>query len=100
MVNPNTKAFMIAYDDMQAIYKGRRRPVWSQLGIEAKGRTRVLKVNYRNTAQILGRVKHKYGFRVRATPRSVTAQSDGTDLSCCGFRFPPRDIMHATECTC
>jgi hypothetical protein len=36
MVNPNTKAFMIAYDDMQAIYKGRRRPVWSQLGIEAK----------------------------------------------------------------
>jgi hypothetical protein len=54
MVNPNTKAFMIAYDDMQAIYKGRRRPVWSQLGIEAKGRTRVLKVNYRNTVQILG----------------------------------------------
>src|SRR5215831_12848095 len=54
MVNPNTKAFMIAYDDMQAIYKGRRRPVWSQLGIEAKGRTRVLKVNYRNTLQILG----------------------------------------------
>jgi hypothetical protein len=53
MVNPNTKAFMIAYDDMQAIYKGRRRPVWSQLGIEAKGRTRVLKVNYRNTVQIL-----------------------------------------------
>jgi hypothetical protein len=54
MVNPDTKAFMIAYDDMQAIYKGRRRPVWSQLGIEAKGRTRVLKVNYRNTVQILG----------------------------------------------
>ncbi len=54
MVNPNTKAFLIAYDDMQAIYKGMGRPVWSQLGIEAKGRTRVLKVNYRNTAQILG----------------------------------------------
>jgi superfamily I DNA/RNA helicase len=53
MVNPNTKAFMIAYDDMQAIYKGMTRPVWSQLGIEAKGRTRVLKINYRNTVQIL-----------------------------------------------
>jgi len=49
MVNPNTKAFLIAYDDMQAIYKGMGRPVWSQLGIEAKGRTRVLKINYRNT---------------------------------------------------
>ena len=54
MVNPNTKAFLIAYDDMQAIYKGMGRPVWSQLGIEAKGRTRVLKINYRNTVQILG----------------------------------------------
>ena len=54
MVHPSTKAFMIAYDDMQAIYKGRARPVWSQLGIEAKGRTRVLKINYRNTVQILG----------------------------------------------
>ena len=54
MVNPDTRAMMICYDDMQAIYKGRTRPVWSQLGIEAKGRTTVLKVNYRNTAQILG----------------------------------------------
>lgn len=53
MVNPTTRAFMIVYDDMQAIYKGRGRPVWRQLGIEAKGRTRVLKVNYRNTVQIL-----------------------------------------------
>jgi len=53
MVDPKTKAFMVAYDDMQAIYKGRERPVWSRLGIEAKGRTTVLKVNYRNTVQIL-----------------------------------------------
>jgi hypothetical protein len=53
MVNPDTKSLMIAYDDMQAIYKGRARPVWSQLGIEAKGRTTVLKINYRNTVQIL-----------------------------------------------
>ncbi|MDF0498265.1 NERD domain-containing protein [Bradyrhizobium yuanmingense] len=44
---------MVVYDDIQAIYKGRERPVWSQLGIEAKGRTTVLKVNYRNTAQIV-----------------------------------------------
>jgi len=53
MVNPDTKALMIVYDDAQAIYKGRKRPVWKQLGIEAAGRTSVLKVNYRNTAQIL-----------------------------------------------
>lgn len=53
MVNPDTKSLMIVYDDAQAIYKGRARPVWKQLGIEASGRTTVLKVNYRNTAQIL-----------------------------------------------
>jgi hypothetical protein len=53
MVNPRTSALMVVYDDIQAIYKGRARPVWSQLGIEAKGRTTVLKINYRNTAQIL-----------------------------------------------
>lgn len=53
MVNPDTKSLMIVYDDAQAIYKGRSRPVWKQLGIEAAGRTTVLKVNYRNTSQIL-----------------------------------------------
>jgi hypothetical protein len=54
IVNPNTKAFLITYDDMQAIYKGMGRPVWSQLSVKANGRTRALKANYRNTAQILG----------------------------------------------
>lgn len=53
MVNPRTKALMVVYDDIQAIYKGRERPVWKQLGIEASGRTTILKVNYRNTAQIV-----------------------------------------------
>lgn len=57
MVNPSTRALMVVYDDAQAIYKGRVRPVWSQLGIEAKGRTTVLRVNYRNTAQILALAK-------------------------------------------
>jgi superfamily I DNA/RNA helicase len=53
MVNPRTRALMVVYDDIQAIYRGRERPVWKQLGIEAKGRTTVLKINYRNTAQIV-----------------------------------------------
>lgn len=53
MVNPRTKALMVVYDDIQAIYKGRECPVWKQLGIEASGRTTVLKVNYRNTSQII-----------------------------------------------
>jgi hypothetical protein len=67
MVNPDTKALMIVYDDAQAIYKGRTRPVWKQLGIEAAGRTTVLKVNYRNTAQIL-RFAHKFAADVIGAP--------------------------------
>lgn len=54
IVDPDRRALMVVYDDMQAIYKGRARPVWKQLGIDAKGRTTVLKINYRNTSQILG----------------------------------------------
>ena len=67
MVNPDTNALMIVYDDAQAIYKGRKRPVWKQLGIEAAGRTSVLKVNYRNTAQIL-RFARKFAADVIGAP--------------------------------
>ena len=67
MVNPDTKALMIVYDDAQAIYKGRKRPVWKQLGIDAAGRTTVLKVNYRNTAQIL-RFARKFAADVIGAP--------------------------------
>ena len=67
MVNRDTKALMIVYDDAQAIYKGRKRPVWKQLGIEAAGRTTVLKVNYRNTAQIL-RFARKFAADVIGAP--------------------------------
>jgi Nuclease-related domain/AAA domain/UvrD-like helicase C-terminal domain len=75
MVNPSTKAFMIAYDDMQAIYKGRARPVWSQLGIEAKGRTRVLKINYRNTAQILAFARH-FAAEILGAPGVAADEED------------------------
>jgi superfamily I DNA/RNA helicase len=67
MVDPDKRSLLIAYDDMQAIYKGRARPVWKQLGIEAQGRTTVLKVNYRNTAQILGFAR-KFAADIIAAP--------------------------------
>jgi len=79
MVNPDTRALMIAYDDMQAIYKGRARPVWSQLGIEAKGRTTVLKVNYRNTAQIL-RFARRFAADVIGAPGTRADDEDAVLL--------------------
>jgi superfamily I DNA/RNA helicase len=70
---------MIAYDDMQAIYKGRARPVWSQLGIEAKGRTTVLKINYRNTSQIL-RYARRFAADVIGAPGVRADEEDAVLL--------------------
>jgi hypothetical protein len=75
MVNPDTQALMIVYDDAQAIYKGRKRPVWKQLGIEAAGRTTVLKMNYRNTAQIL-RFARKFAADVIGAPGVCAGNED------------------------
>ncbi|HEU0200892.1 MAG TPA: 3'-5' exonuclease, partial [Burkholderiaceae bacterium] len=79
MVSPDTRALMIAYDDMQAIYKGRSRPVWSQLGIEAKGRTTVLKINYRNTSQIL-RFARRFAADVIGAPGIRADEEDAVLL--------------------
>lgn len=57
IVDPDKRSLLIVYDDAQAIYKGRKRPVWSHLGIDARGKTTVLKINYRNTSQILSFAK-------------------------------------------
>lgn len=43
--------FIIVADSAQNIYK--RRFSWKSAGIQAQGRTRILRVNYRNTRQIL-----------------------------------------------
>lgn len=58
MIDPDKRSLMIVYDNAQAIFKGREMPVWKRLGIEAQGRTTVLKINYRNTTQILSFAKH------------------------------------------
>jgi hypothetical protein len=57
MVDPDRRSLMIVYDNAQAIFKGREMPVWRRLGIDARGRTTVLKLNYRNTAPILSFAK-------------------------------------------
>jgi hypothetical protein len=54
MVDPATKSLLILYDDAQSIYQQRRRKMnFARLGIEAQGRTEVLKINYRNTTEVL-----------------------------------------------
>jgi superfamily I DNA/RNA helicase len=55
MVDSATNCLLLLYDDAQSIYQRRRAQQFSfkSLGIQAQGRTTILKINYRNTRQIL-----------------------------------------------
>jgi len=55
MVDPKTNSLLVLYDDAQSIYGDAKRKKFSfkQVGIQAQGRTTILKVNYRNTDEIL-----------------------------------------------
>ncbi len=56
MVDPRSNALMVLYDDAQSIYEHANKQKFSfkSLGIQAQGRTTILKINYRNTQEILG----------------------------------------------
>lgn len=54
MVSPNTNSLLLLYDDAQSIYGQQKRDFsFKSVGIQAQGRTTILKVNYRNTQEIL-----------------------------------------------
>ena len=55
MVDPLTNSLLLLYDDAQSIYERQRSKQFSfkSVGIQAQGRTTVLKINYRNSRQIL-----------------------------------------------
>ena len=59
MVDPASNSLLLLFDDAQSIYDrqhprdGSKKFSFKSLGIQAQGRTTVLKINYRNTRQIL-----------------------------------------------
>jgi superfamily I DNA/RNA helicase len=55
MVDPTTNSLLLLYDDAQSIYERARSKTFSfkSVGVQAQGRTTILKINYRNTKQIL-----------------------------------------------
>lgn len=55
MIDPQTNSLLLLYDDAQSIYGVTNRPKFSfaSVGIQARGRTSVLRINYRNTAEVL-----------------------------------------------
>jgi len=59
MVNPVTNALLVLYDDAQSIYQKKRRKFnFANVGIQAVGRSSILKLNYRNTAEVLALAMH------------------------------------------
>ncbi|MGQ4809241.1 ATP-dependent DNA helicase Rep [Candidatus Entotheonellaceae bacterium PAL068K] len=61
MVDKETDSFLLLYDDAQSIYSKKSHLDFSlsSVGIQARGRTTVLKLNYRNTDEIL-RFAHRF----------------------------------------
>jgi superfamily I DNA/RNA helicase len=56
MVDPETNSLLVLYDSAQNIYgksKKSRQFSFKSVGIQASGRTTILRINYRNTKQIL-----------------------------------------------
>ncbi len=55
MIDPDTNSLLVLYDDAQNINGSatRRKFTWKSLGVQAQGRTTILKLNYRNTLEIL-----------------------------------------------
>ncbi len=55
MVDPETNNLLLLYDDVQSIYRNTAGLGFSMIaaGIQAQGRTTILRLNYRNTREIL-----------------------------------------------
>jgi superfamily I DNA/RNA helicase len=55
MVDPATNSLLLLYDDAQSIYGKKRSSGFSfkSVGVQAQGRTTILRMNYRNTNEIL-----------------------------------------------
>lgn len=108
MVDPTTDSLLLLYDDAQSIYKTRRpRFALSSVGIKAKGRTTILRLNYRNTREILS---FAYDFASAfLTPEEadddniplIRPEAAGQSGPAPAFRFrssPNAEVASAVEC--
>jgi len=76
MPHPDRASLLVLYDDAQNLYgevEQRRAFSFASVGIHARGRSRILRHNYRNTAQIL---QVAYAFAQAAIAPSETSDDD------------------------
>ncbi len=74
MIDPETNSMLLLYDDAQSIYKNRTGLDFSlsSVGVQARGRTTILRLNYRNTREILS-------FAYAFASRYLSPQSSDDD---------------------
>jgi len=90
MVDPESNSLLLLYDDAQSIYSKKSSLDFSlsSVGVQARGRTTVLKLNYRNTDEILN-------FAYRFARRYFQADDKDEDHvplvepKCAGRHGPP-----------
>lgn len=73
MIDPDTNSLLVLYDDAQSIYGNKRGLDFSfaSVGIQAQGRTTILRLNYRNTVEVLS--------VARAFATELLAEREGTE---------------------
>ncbi|CFB61368.1 DEAD/DEAH box helicase [Pandoraea apista] len=90
MVTPERNHLLVMYDDAQSIFNRSERQGFSfkSVGVQAQGRTTILKINYRNTRQILALAASV----AKDILDSKTTDDDGVPLIhpiSCGRNGPP-----------
>jgi hypothetical protein len=82
MVDPASNSLLVLYDDAQSIHQKKRRKFnFAAVGIEARGRTSILKLNYRNTAEVLALAMHCAQKLLDSSGANIPAADPATTVS-------------------
>ncbi|MGM9919984.1 MAG: DEAD/DEAH box helicase, partial [Bhargavaea sp.] len=76
LLNPETKSLLLVEDRAQSIYK-RKRSYVQDTGLDFRGRSKVLNINYRNTAQIVSFAWDFYRAHSTLKNKVVTKDFEG-----------------------
>ncbi|GAA0343246.1 nuclease-related domain-containing DEAD/DEAH box helicase [Bacillus carboniphilus] len=76
LLNPDTKSLLLVEDRAQTIYK-RKRSYVQDTGLSFQGRSKVLSINYRNTAQIVKFAWEFYQNKSKLKNKVVSKEHEG-----------------------
>lgn len=98
MVDPIANSLLLLYDDAQSIYakSERRRFSFASVGIEARGRTTILRLNYRNTHEILA-VAKVFADELFAGTDTDEDAPDAIPPESIGRHGPPPELIHCAS---